>query len=394
MSSDFISMFMEYTQGIPSPAIFRKWAAVAAVGGALERRCYTRASSSKLYPNSMILLIANPGVGKSMAINEVHDLWSAAGMFNVAATSLTRAAFVDQLQSQPKTNVHAGVPEVYHSLLIPSPELGTLIKAHDLDFLNTLNDVYDCRNVFEERTRTNGTLKIDSPHLSLLGGTQPKYLSEIMPEQAWGMGFTSRLLMIYAAERVTVPLFSGIHKSGTLRKELIERTKTLGRMHGEFTWEKEAATAAEEWHFAGCPPTPHHVRLQNYNTRRILHVLKLSMAISASRSPELVITLADYEEAKRMLVHAEHQMPEIFKEMNTGSDSDLLTEVYNYCVASYAKTNKPLRENLIISFLSMRTPVAKISFVLQTLIQSGLLEVFGDQGPHARTFIPKPRPEL
>lgn len=100
----WIREFLSYTEGIPSPYIYRKWAAITALSGALERRAYLWTTKRLLFPNLFVLLVGPPGVGKSAAIEEVQDLWGKAGRFNVAPGSMTGKGVVDQLNpSQVKS---------------------------------------------------------------------------------------------------------------------------------------------------------------------------------------------------------------------------------------------------------------------------------------------------
>ena len=39
---DFVSKFLEMTEERPTPEIFRKWAAITTLSGALEKRIWTR----------------------------------------------------------------------------------------------------------------------------------------------------------------------------------------------------------------------------------------------------------------------------------------------------------------------------------------------------------------
>ena len=139
----WIDGFLTYTEGKPSPRILRLWAGIATVAGALERRCWTFSGRALLYPNMYILLVAPPGVGKSQAISETFNFWNALGSLNIAHSSLTKAALIDQLAT--KTNNievtgHLGKEMyIYHALCAAISELGVMLPKHDLEFLNTLN---------------------------------------------------------------------------------------------------------------------------------------------------------------------------------------------------------------------------------------------------------------
>lgn len=391
-SKSWVDGFMDYTSGVPSPEIFRRWSALTCISGALERRCWTRVSNSVLYPNMFILLVGPPGVGKGMAINEVHDLWASVGEFNVSPTSLTKAAFIDQLCCKPKMLEVDGKTAIYNSVLIPAPEFGTLVVAHDTMFLNTLNDIYDCRSIYEERTRSGGLIHIDRPHIVILGGTQPKYLGDLLPESAYGQGFTARIIMIYAGDPVKVALFGQETKSRAKRDFLSSELKGVSGMVGEFKWTKAAKEVVEDWNDNRSIDEPRHPRLVYYNTRRIIHAIKLSMIISASRTRELKVEEQDILEAKATLLVAEDVMPEIFKEMAASSDMNEINEafefIWTYC---FKEKVSEIEEHKLIHFLAKRVPVHRISFFIDAMLNGNMIKNVGLNVPGSRKFKPLER---
>src|SRR5438105_11465498 len=91
-SPDWIEGFQSFSDGMPSPLIFRKWAAISAIAGALQRRVYVTTSISRIYPNLYIVLVAPPTIGKSQAITPIHQIWSSLNTLHVAPDSVTRAS--------------------------------------------------------------------------------------------------------------------------------------------------------------------------------------------------------------------------------------------------------------------------------------------------------------
>lgn len=384
----FIDDFLDYTQGIASPQIFRRWSALTLVAGAMERKCYMTTSSGQVFPNLFVLLVAPPGVGKSQVIGRVRDLWAATGKLKLAPQSVTRAALEDSLSEA--TQVISNTGSIYHSLQVAAPEFGTFVKAHDLEFLNTLNDLYDCNDYVDFRTRGRGEERIDKPQISIIAGTQPHYLAEVLPSTAFGMGFTSRLIMVFAAEKVKVSIFGHKHQANTSRKHLVNELADIASTYGEFLWEESAQQALEDWYDRDLEPEPDHPKLQSYKSRRLINILKLSMAASMAESRELVVRKHHLDEAAETLLGAEAEMPEIFRDMQSSGHSDVINETWNYVRAKYMRNEKkPVRENEIHAFLQQRVPAYQISSVIDSMIKSGWIEtvVSGPEG--MRKFKPK-----
>ncbi len=358
---------------------------MSALTGALERRAWIQTNASKLYPNLFVLLVAPPGVGKDQVIVPMRELWAETGLFNIAPISMTHKGMIDQLadaQAHKQIENPEGGWLSYHSLLIAVPEFGVLIPSYDLGFLSALNELYNCWDLYEERTRMKGeVLRIERPHIQILSGTQPKYLGALFPEAAYGMGFTSRIIMVYSGAPVRVSLFDETASEDRgLRKDLVKDLTSIGKLAGPFTVDKDAIHSIEDWHKFGCEKDkPAHSKLIHYNARRIMHVLKLSMAFSVSRTGNLIISLEDFEKAKELLIEAEYEMPQIFKEISSGGQAAEIEEAFLFVTRIYMKSGqKAVPEHRLIHFLSSRVPTNQISFIIDTMVHSNIIKEISD----------------
>ena len=389
--SNWAEAFLTYTTIIPSPEIYRRWTAYNILAGALERRAWTKISGNMLYPNMLTLLVGPPGVGKTMAIKEAQALWGATGLFNLAPSGMTKAAFVDQLGIKFKTFEFEGVPIMYNPMLIAATEFGTLLPDYDPKFMNVVNDIYDCLPFFEDMTRGGGLIHVDRPHVNLIAGTQPQYLGDLLPDVAYGMGFMTRIVMIYAGERVISDMFGVMDRAEELRMKLVQDLIIIGKLSGEFDWVLEAKEFIEHWNRNVAEDSPTHAKLQNYNTRRIIHAVKLAMAMAVSRNNEMLVTLGDIENARIMLVEAENLMPEIFKAMATSEDGSELKEIHMFLFAycnDCAVESVP--ERAVIHFISQRVPVNKIKYFIETMITTGAMKIDGLNIPGQLQYRPIP----
>lgn len=219
--------------------------------------------------------------------------------------------------------------------------------------------------------------------MNIIGGTQPGFLSELMPETAWSMGFASRLLMIYSATPVKVNLENlgdsfldqearkiYEQKKETLKKDL----STITTLHGAITWSEEAAAGLKAWYKADLAPVPTHSRMQHYNTRRLLNIFKLSMVSSISRSSDLVISSEDLTRAQDWLLEAEEKMPDIFRDMAGKSDKQVVDDLHDYMWRAYARDRKPIHESRLIAFLQSKVPTEKVLRIIELCERAGIIE--------------------
>lgn len=374
---DWIEAFMEQTAHLPSPEIFRKWAAISAVAGVLERKVWVRSLNMDLYPNLYVVLVGPPGVGKTVSTAFVEELWRALSGLHVAPKSVSKASLIDSLAEAKRSKTLIGEKSVYlqyNSLLVNAGELGVLIPQYDSDFMNILTDIYDGR-VYEERRRSRDLhIKIEKPQLNLLAATTPSYLNSTLPEGAWDQGFLSRTFLVFSGETALVDLFTeeaiAEESLGMLRSDL----RAISDLIGPFGFSEAAREAIRAWHLAGGPPRPEHPKLVHYNTRRSAHLLKLCMVASASRSNDRLIAIEDYQTALGWLLEVEVVMPEIFKALGARGDGQIVEEAVHFVYKIYMTTKEPVAEHRLINFVSERVPAYNVLRIIEIMERAGRIE--------------------
>lgn len=407
---DWLDSFLESTEDAASPKIFRLWAGITAISAAAERRVWTTALQGDVWPNLYVLLVAPPAVGKGQAITPVEHIWHKAkgqitGRIKVAPHSMTKASMIDELAKAQRTiplNKFAGTEGLsvdilqYASLTISAEELGVLVFKHDLEFLSTLTALYNDRPSYSETRRTNSlSIEVFNPQVTLLAGTQPAFLANLLPEEAWGMGTMSRIIMIYAGTPIKKGFFPVADNVVSLRQRALRSSLELDMgqildLYGRFTWEDAAAREFESWLEADMPPAPVHSKLIHYNGRRRRHIAKLAMVASLSRGNDLQVTLSDFNRAKDWLLDAEIVMPDVFREMTGKSDGQLIKELNFFMFAMWVRSGrKPLPTAMLYNFLQSRTTADRIERIIQTAERANIIA----REAGTDTWIPRPADE-
>lgn len=376
--TDWISSFMAMTSCITSPEIFRKWTAIYTLSAAMERKVWVRTSSGVLYPNLYIVLTGPPGVGKTEAIWRGRESLEKLGTHHLAPASVSKASLIDALNKASRSIVRpkeTPAVSVFNSLQVVSNELGVLLPSYDNEFMNALQDLYDCKGYSETRRSRELAIEIKNSQLSILAGCTPSYLHAIMPEGAWDQGFISRTLLIYSGERVLRPLFEfaedNPEEAKVIQKELKERSAAYGKV--SFT--AEGAARMEAWHSSGGEPKPEHPKLYHYTSRRTVHALKLSMIASLSEGTDLIITEDHVSRAIDWLIEAELYMEDIFKEMGSNSHGELLQDIWHFIFRAYNKEGKkPVKETRVLNYVAQRTPAHNVARTLELMEQGGVIE--------------------
>jgi hypothetical protein len=362
----WIDEFLEYTSNLPTPRIFRKWAAIATIAGALERRIWLRSRGNLiLYPNMYTVLVAHPGVGKSILCNIVRELWASCPDLHIAPSNVSRASLIDSLYDAKRT----GEPS-YNALAIASSELGVLLSSWENEFMSALVDIYDC-NPFTERKRGNNLrISIPRPCLNLLACATPSWLQSSMPHGAWDQGFASRTLFIYSNEIVRTELFPNDRQD---IKRLSAGIATFSNRSGEFHFHPRAEAALRAWYEHDLPPIPEHPKLRHYNSRRITHFVKLCLVCAAARRAHPIIELSDFQLAQDLMLEAEAAMSTVFDELAVTADSEVMDDIWFWVTARFRASGVPIPSGMLYEYVRQRTPAHNVKKIIDLMVAAGLL---------------------
>jgi len=315
---DLIAAFKEYATPFNAGSAFIETAAIWMTSTTATRQVGTKLRGQYTTPNLYFMLVSGPGAGKSQSVKAVKSVLLPATGFSFVPQSVTRAGLQDFMQENLKTRRGPdGTLLPSNECIALSDEIQGILPEHDIGHLTFYNELYDTLSTYQAVTRSNGTVRLESPYCSIITGVQPAFLAMTIPEQAWGMGFMSRTIMIFdqISERTSAFEFEDVdHK---LKSDIIADLKQIRTLYGYFKWEKQAKQLYEQWWVKqGGPPVPQNKRLaMGYNARRDLHFFKLSMAFSLSRSNELLVTVKDAARAIEYLTRSEDRMRHIFNEM-------------------------------------------------------------------------------
>jgi hypothetical protein len=354
----------------------------------LEQKVWLQ-TSSHLFPNLYTTLIGHPGTGKTRSIRAVRSYLHEVPDFHFAPTSLTAASLVDALAASKRTFIQLPDPPMeYNTLAIVADELGSFMHKYDHEMVAVLSSFYDPDPYGQDRRGKEIKIRIKSPQLSILAGSTPSNLMQFVPETAWDQGFMSRMILVYSDERIIGDDF--IHESKPLDKDLLHDIKLINSMSGKYTVSDEYRAAVNAWRQNNeeLPdiPRPSHPKLNHYNSRRRVHLYKLSMVAAAERSNGLRLTADDFNRAMGWLVEAEHFMPDIFTASSGGLDSQVMEEAMFFC-QSLAQLGKMVPEPKLVEFISKRLPAHSVMRVVDNMIRSGMVEIMGtDAKTQLRTF--------
>jgi len=374
--SNFVEAFCRYSEVYNTTPLYAKAAALWMVGTAVRHAVAVRARGNNLCPNLFIQLVGGPGTGKSQSIMAVRSIFLPATNRSIIPASVTRAGMEDYMRDnlQQGKSPDGGLL-MSHECIGLSEEMQGILPDQDLGHLTLYNILYDRPTIHKAVTRSYGEIRLEAPYCSILTGAQPAFLATTMPEQAWGMGFMSRSIMVFDVPRQRRSMFEFRDVDNNLKADLVHDLKIIADLFGYMTWSKEAIALYEEWWVeAGGQPVPSQKRLaMGYNSRRELHMAKLAVIHSLARGDttqdNLVVTINDVQAAIKDLLHFEAQMKNIFIEMATTGSMVALADVLDR-VKTDSAAGKATDEATLIEMLMQRFPPTQVHAMIENMIQA------------------------
>jgi hypothetical protein len=384
--TSWIGSFVEATENLEAPKIFRRWVAISTLAAVMEQKVWVT-TSSPVHPNLYILIVGHPGTGKTRTLRVAKKLAMNLTNFHIAPISMTFAAMADVLNESVRTMPDSST---FNSLYICAEEMGAFIHKYDNEMIDGLAAFYD-PDPYAQRRRTNDIkFEIFSPQINMVAGVTPQNLLHVLPERAWGQGFMSRVIMVFSDERIIGDDFA---PRPNLNLEHLEHDlSTIFNLHGGFHVTEEYRECINNWRALGEPPIPDHPKLTHYVTRRRVHLYKLSMVASVDRGNSLALTRDDFNTALNWLAEAESLMPDIFAAGSGNIDGAAMDEIHHFVLAS--DRGNGVSEQKIIHFARERVPIHSILRIVEIMQASGQLHCLGvDRNSKIKFYSAKPPAE-
>ncbi len=201
---DFLSAYLEFSRDGFCPDQFHFWTGISAVSGALERKVWVTRGAKRVFPNTYVLLIARPGVGKSSAgeigVSLLRRLGTEENRIRFIADQNSQASFISQFAGF--NTFYGGNKEHTHAsrYFFASEGSNSLseIKGGG-SILPVLTDFYDCPSEWNKNLKMSDE-RLFNVSCSMLACATFAFLNELIPQREVEGGFASRLMFIVQDE--------------------------------------------------------------------------------------------------------------------------------------------------------------------------------------------------
>lgn len=343
MKDDFFSTYLRYTGEAESPVFFNRWAAISGIGALLGRQFYFNHGHFSINTNMYTMLIGSPGTRKSTAIKMMKHLLQASGYDTIAADKTSKEKFLLDLSGEPEQEFDSrGRPipkKVTEDILnknlwgddsetatgkedcemyIMADEFNDFIGTGNIEFISLLGTLWDFTGTYKSRIKSGKSVAVPNPTVSILGGNTPTGFSISFPPEVIGQGFFSRLLLIYgepSGRKVTFPVPPKPEDTAELLTSMAEIKKQVS---GPAIMMPAARKLIDKiYHsYRGIDDS----RFESYTNRRLNHLLKLCLIVSASYG-RVEVSESDIVYANTILTHTESLMPKALGEFGKAKNS-------------------------------------------------------------------------
>lgn len=392
----WLDNYLKYTEPTESPTNYHTWCGLSVVAGALQRRVYLKWGLGQvIYPNLYVVLIGQSGkTRKGVAIGIAKEFLKAIPGITVTPESssgrqamilaMKRASINFMDPTDNKIKFHCAVTSF-------SEELSVFLGQGDIAYLASLTDWYDSKDDWEYETVGRGKDSLQGLCLNLCGGTAPDWIQSMIPQEALGGGFTSRIIFVVEEKKKQiVPEYNMTEEARQLGKALSNDLERIGNLKGEMTFTDEGKELYKAWYVRETDkldngnPAIDDSRFAGYCERRATHLRKLMMVCSASRGDDLKITADDFNKAKGLLEDVEINMGKTFGGFGKSRTSDEVDVVKNFIQEMGTTTRKLLLQRYYRDIEPAALTVAET-----TLQQMGVIKIklLPDQGDKMYTWV-------
>lgn len=356
---DLFELYFKYVKDTEPPPIFHRWALIAGIGAWMGRQLYIPFGSGRIFPNSYIMFVGNPGTRKSTAIKAVTKILGKAGYENFGPQNTTKEKFLvdlalnswneeeeeekksggDAIDILKTLNLGRGPSadaEAPHEVFVAADEFNNFLGPANISFQSLLGELWDWDEPdrrYTQRLKNSKPIAIYQPTVSILAGNTPQQFAECFPAASIGQGFMSRLLLIHAEESGKKITFPPTPDKATVDKLVDAFLVMRSTCHGALDMTAEARNALD--HIYRGWPELEDSRFKHYSTRRFTHLLKLCIIMCAARCTT-TLGIREVIYANTLLTYAETVMPKAIGEVGKSKNAEAAGKIMQALYAAHA----------------------------------------------------------
>lgn len=339
---NFFQQYLEYANvdKSESPIAFHRWSIISTISAILGRNCYVPFGHSKIYPNQYIMIMGSPGTRKSSAINIAIKLAKKAGYTRFSSDRTSKERFlIDMAQLDDVTDTEELLDitgDEPSEMYVAIGEFTDFIGQNNMEFVTMLTNLWDNPAVYKNPKIHGKSVEVNKPTVNILGGNTAQGFALAFPPESLGNGFLSRLIFVHGettGKKITFPPKPNMELEAKLI-HVLEQIQEICK--DEISISPEAEMLFDRIYNNEIEVDDY--RFKHYTTRRLTHLIKISMVICCTKL-KTTIEPEDVLEANTVLANTERKMPQALGEFGKGKHADVSNTIMNILHESNSPLN-------------------------------------------------------
>lgn len=301
---NWISGLLRYVEDTEASRSFWLWGGLFTISSAIQRKLWLPYGLDMIYPNLYVMIIARPGERKAGPAVLSKRLLEEIGI-PVSVDSTSKRAMTKELAKSAESSQFAhpdGRPRRVASLAVVSKELSSLLAIEPKTMIEALTDLYDTHDIWKYNTSDKGHDFLYNVYVTFFACSTPVWISNNLPIESIGGGFTSRNVMVPEQGRYKEISWPKL-PDPRIYKELVFDLASISNLIGEFKIDLGAKEYFDTWYktIPGQLKKVKDERMAGFANRMHVIALKVAMCLRVAQSDELRITQVEMETATRLL---------------------------------------------------------------------------------------------
>lgn len=391
----FLTDFVNTGRGMESPTLFFVWNALWLLSTVLKREAWLRWYPNKLYPNIYALLVAPPALcRKSSSMHIATNLLKE--LPNCLPTSVdsykktsqlvtgktTPEGLLETLAPEEKIFLQRGAEGTADKMIkvnkgsqlaLSVSELAVFLgkQQYNSGLVTLLTDLFDCKDSDSEITRGKGSKELKDIYVTLFGAITPDGMKMSIPEEAFGGGFMSRVIIAYQDTPTKVYPIPKAMPDYPVWQDLCYKLAWIAmNATGEYYLTEEAEIYYATWYRAWKAALFSNPDGQHRDNRIDSLILRVALLLRVQEYRDgQEITVENVKDAQRLLEYTVHSGRYAMDDIGATAYGQSYNTIKKYLLKKGQTTRKELSQ-----YMSCRGIVAtEITSVVEQLAVEGVL---------------------